>query len=366
MSYDPKAKEMPMDREQAEKAIKNAWTAGIVSGTITLIVTIVAMAGYSFMGFSAWNLADVAVIGGLTFGIYRKSRTCAIIMLVYFVGSKFLLWSETRSASGLPMALIFGWYFYQGISGTFAWHSLAPATGQAAPQQAGPPAPAPKFNTREEYLAWKEQRGQQTVSMPAVSPGGTGAAPSASSKAALWVVAGLIAAGAAAFFLTNAGQDLGSSSPAPAVWQEFTSAEGSFAIQMPGTPSYEKKNTSTAVGPIDMHLFSLDLAKDAVYIVMYSDYPDVVAQAPADKVLDGGRDGALANVKGKLVGEQNMSLDGFPGREFTIEIPGKGMMKLRTYLVRQRLYQIMAVGTNARIDSEDTVKYLTSFRLLTR
>ena len=353
-----------MDREHAEKAIKNAWMAGVISGSITLIVTIVAMAGYSFMGFSAWNIADVAVIAGLTFGIYRKSRTCAVIMLVYFVGSKFLLWSETQSVSGLPMALVFGWYFYQGVSGTFALHSLAPAADQAAPQS-GISDTAPKFQTREEYMAWKEQRGQQMTSGPAASAIGMGSAPAKSSKAPVWIVAGLVAAGVAAVFMTNAGQGLLSSPPAPAVWQEFSSAEGNFAVLMPGSPSYKKQSSSTAVGPIDMHLFSLDLAKDAVYMVMFSDYPDVVAQAPADKVLDGGRDGALANTKGKLIGEQSISLDGFPGREFTIEIPGKGMMKLRAFLVRQRLYQVMAVGTNERIDQEDTGKYLTSFRLLT-
>src|SRR5512137_1150006 len=84
----PRPKGAPMDQEQAEKAIKNAWTAGIISGVLTLIVTIAAMAGYSILGFSALNLLDVAVIGGLTFGIYRKSRTCAVIMLIYFMGSK--------------------------------------------------------------------------------------------------------------------------------------------------------------------------------------------------------------------------------------------------------------------------------------
>jgi len=261
------------------------------------------------------------------------------------------------------MALVFGWYFFLGVSGTFAWHSLAPASDPAAPQ-AGLSGTAPKFQTREEYLAWKEQRGQQMAAGMPASTGGMGGAPAKSSKAPAWIVAGIVAVGVAAVFMTNRGQDLLSSPPAPAAWQEFSSTEGSFAVLLPGTPSYEKQNSSTAVGPIDMHLFSLDLAKDAAFMIMYSDYPDVIAQAPADKVLDGGRDGALANTKGRLVAEESMSLDGFPGREFTIDIPGKGMMKLRAYLVRQRLYQIMAVGTKERIDHEDTAKYLTSFRLL--
>jgi hypothetical protein len=99
---------------------------------------------------------------------------------------------------------------------------------------------------------------------------------------------------------------------------------------------------------------------------MYSDYPETILKAPADKVLDGGRDGALANTEGKLVSDQGLSLDGFAGREFIIEIPGKGLMKLRTFLVRQRLFQVMAMGTKEKIEHEDTGKYLASFRLLAR
>lgn len=349
-----------MDHEQAEKSIKAAWNAGAISGALTLIITIVAMAGYEFMGFSAWNLVDVMVIAGLTFGIYRKSRTCAVIMLVYFIGSKLLIWSETKSVSGLPMAIIFGWFFVQGVRGTFAWHSLNAGADRPALQTAIP-GPVPKFNTREEYQAWKEQRGQTGA-----GPSAGGSAPSEAKGpgAAVWVVIAIVIA--AGFMLTDAGKSIFSSVSAPATWKEFSSAEGNFAVLMPGTPSYEKKNTATALGPIDMHMFTLNIGRDAAYLVMYSDYPEIVTRAKPDALLDGGRDGALANTKGKLIGEQNMSLDGFPGREIVIEVPGKGLLKLRVFLVGRRMFQVMAVGTKEMIEHEDTAKYLTSFRLLAR
>jgi len=351
-----------MDQEQAEKAIKTAWSAGIISGVLTLIVTIVAMAGHSFMGFSALNLLDVAVIAGLTFGIYRKSRTCAVIMLVYFIGSKILLWSETKSAAGLPMALFFSWFFFQGMRGTFAWHSLNPDGDRPAPQTSIP-GPAPKFKTREEYQAWKEQRGHTGTSL---SSGGASSSASKGSGAAVWVVLIIVIAAIAGLMLTDTGKNLLSSVNAPAAWQEFSSAEGNFAVLMPGTPTHEKTSTNTAVGPIDMHMFTLNIKRDAAYMVMYNDYPEIVTKASPEALLDGGRNGALANTKGKLIGEQSISLDGFPGREIVIDVPGKGLMKVRAFLVRQRLFQVLAVGTKEKIDHEDTAKYLTSFRLLTR
>ena len=351
-----------MDQELGEKAIKTAWSAGIISGVLTLIVTLVAMAGHDLLGMSAWNLLDVAVIAGLTFGIYRKSRTCAVVMLVYFIGSKLLIWSETKSVSGLPMALIFCWFFYQGMRGTFAWHGLNAGADRPAPQTAIP-GPVPQFKTREEYQAWKEQRGQTESAAP---QGSTGSGATQGGGVAAWVVAILMLAGATWFMMSDAGRSLLSSTTAPAVWQEFSSTEGNFAILMPGTPSYEKKNSTTVLGPIDMHMFTLNIKRDAAYLIMYSDYPEIVTRAKPDDLLDGGRDGALANTKGRLISEQNMSLDGFPGREIVIEVPGKGLMKLRAFMVRRRLFQIIAVGTKEMVEHEDAGRYLTSFRLLTR
>jgi len=82
-----------------------------------------------------------------------------------------------------------------------------------------------------------------------------------------------------------------------------------------------------------MHLFTLNVKRDAAFLIMYSDYPEIVTKAKPDDLFDGGRKGALANTKGKLIGEQNLTHDGFPGREIVI-------MKLRVFLVRQRLFQV--------------------------
>ncbi|MBI5188679.1 MAG: hypothetical protein HZA07_06380 [Nitrospirae bacterium] len=114
-----------MDIEKAEKAIRSAYIAGIISGVITLIVTLAAIGGVSIMGFDIWNFLDVFFIFGLTYGIYKKSRACAITMFVYFIGSKLLFFSELGlSAGGLFGAILFGYFFLQGIRGTLAYHSL--------------------------------------------------------------------------------------------------------------------------------------------------------------------------------------------------------------------------------------------------
>ncbi|MBC3880680.1 hypothetical protein H8K35_02835 [Undibacterium sp. LX40W] len=104
------------------KRIKNAWITGIVSGSITLIFTLIAMNGSQILGFSIWNLSDVALIFGLTFGIYKKSRACAVAMLAYFLLSKIIVIAQTGSFNGGILAIVFIYYYVYGVIGTFAYH----------------------------------------------------------------------------------------------------------------------------------------------------------------------------------------------------------------------------------------------------
>ena len=108
-----------MDLEKAESAIKIAWIAGLISGVLTLIFALIPEDMIRL-----WALVDVLLIFGLTFGIYKRSRVCSILMLLYFVFSKLLMWGEMGRAAGLPIAMIFGFFFFHGIRGTFAYHKI--------------------------------------------------------------------------------------------------------------------------------------------------------------------------------------------------------------------------------------------------
>lgn len=106
------------------RQIRQAWIAGLVSTAITLALTVAALAGKPLLGFSAWQLLDVGLLLGLSFGIYRRSRACAIGMLVYFIISKLMIFSAGFHASALLISLIFFYYYAMGIVGTVAWHRL--------------------------------------------------------------------------------------------------------------------------------------------------------------------------------------------------------------------------------------------------
>jgi serine/threonine-protein kinase len=111
--------------EKVAKKIKHAWIAGLISGSITLVFVFLALSGNGVAGIDAWALVDAVAILGLTYGVYRKSRACAVLLFAFFLANKLMMWSAAGSAgtaASAPLALVFLYYFGQGIAGTFQYH----------------------------------------------------------------------------------------------------------------------------------------------------------------------------------------------------------------------------------------------------
>jgi hypothetical protein len=114
--------------EAAEKKIRTAWILGIISTVITLLATIAAMASPDIaaqIGFSIWNILDVLLLGGLTFGIFKKNRICAIVMFVYFIISKIIQFSAgIPNPVGIAFAALFAYGYFEGIRGTSDYQNI--------------------------------------------------------------------------------------------------------------------------------------------------------------------------------------------------------------------------------------------------
>lgn len=99
----------------------------------TAIVAGIATAAISFLGtygFHLFNLIDALILFGLAYGVYRKSRTSAIVLLVYHLGNRLNMYQRTGDlnvAFGLVAIAITVIYFL-GVLGTFAFH--APSGGR--------------------------------------------------------------------------------------------------------------------------------------------------------------------------------------------------------------------------------------------
>lgn len=113
--------ELVVPPEIASK-IRNSWVAGLLSIAFTILFVIISFFGTSILGIDEWALIDAAFMAGLCYGVYKKSRTCAILLLAFFGFSKAVMWVDSGSVSGLPMTLVFLWFFFQGVVGTFQFH----------------------------------------------------------------------------------------------------------------------------------------------------------------------------------------------------------------------------------------------------
>lgn len=110
---------------QILKKIKAGWVAAIISGVMTFAIMLLAINTGALAGlFDIWALIDVALIFLLAFGIYKKSRTAATFMFAYFLLSKIWIIAETGKPSGLIVSLVFLYFYFHAMVGTYQYQKL--------------------------------------------------------------------------------------------------------------------------------------------------------------------------------------------------------------------------------------------------
>ena len=150
-------------------------------------------------------------------------------------------------------------------------------------------------------------------------------------------------------------------------WQRVAPPGGGFSVLMPGTPVERKQTADSPIGSIGIDTFTLTKGRDE-FTVAFTDYPAAILKSKPEAILEGVQIGVEADLRAKVLDERPTSLDGYPGRQYTLELPesklpGGGIYKVRAYLVKQRLYQVVAVTPKANASSTDAEKFFQSFRL---
>ena len=131
-----------MTIEKANKAIKSAFIAALISATLTLIASIAAFYSYTLDGLlSPWMFLDAILIYVLALGLYKKSRICSTLMLAYWVTVKTINFADQGTTRGFAVAMLFTFYFLVGCVGTFYYHKLKKQ--QALTEKTPSPVPEP-------------------------------------------------------------------------------------------------------------------------------------------------------------------------------------------------------------------------------
>lgn len=147
-----------------------------------------------------------------------------------------------------------------------------------------------------------------------------------------------------------------------AAFKPYEAPEG-FIIGMPGEPQIARKQVPLGSGTVNTASYS---ARDGavLYSVSIADYPEkLVASRPPDALLNEGRDGLAKEVQGTLKDEQDITLDGYPGKSYTVSSPVAGEIKARNFLVGPRLYTLLVLF-NPNTPALTADAFLTSLKLV--
>ena len=149
--------------------------------------------------------------------------------------------------------------------------------------------------------------------------------------------------------------------------ERFSSEVGQFTIATPAPFEENQQSVDTPVGPISIYTYTAETEQSA-YVVAFSDYPSqMVEQSEPEMLLDSSRDGAISNLGGTLVSEEDIDLEGYPGRSLIIstetETNEPAIINSRIYLVDNRLYQILVVSPEDTDLEDISNTFLDSFDL---
>lgn len=135
-----------------------------------------------------------------------------------------------------------------------------------------------------------------------------------------------------------------------------------FEVVFPGKPT----ETDIGKGMGKMLILPAESNK-AVYIFYHNAFPkevDVTNKDIAATIFKSGLEGGLRSWKGKVVKEKDFMMNKtHPAKEYEIEAPNIGIIKLQLILTKTEFYQVVVGGTKEFVDSAAAKKFVGSFKL---
>ena len=144
-------------------------------------------------------------------------------------------------------------------------------------------------------------------------------------------------------------------------WEKFSPKDRIFKIEMPATPTEKIGEQTSGAGKIVQRVYEVR-TKQGEYLVSVAEFEANLDPSMANMMFDNGRDGMI-KVKGyELISEQEIKFNNYPGRELVLQAPGQPptIFKTRTYLVGQRLFQLLVIQPKTDSYPKSTIDYYNS------
>ncbi len=146
-----------------------------------------------------------------------------------------------------------------------------------------------------------------------------------------------------------------------------------FSIEFPAAPIEEEQNMESAIGVLKLYVRMyevLEIEKDDNYAygIITTEYPVGTIHSDStqtlQKVFDGAVNGSVENVKGKLLSQKVVKINGFPGREFRIDFQdGLATIKMKAFLVKNKMFILQTITDPKKEGNPSAERFLGSFKL---
>ncbi len=144
---------------------------------------------------------------------------------------------------------------------------------------------------------------------------------------------------------------------------QVTSKNGRFKVTMPGVPVVQPvKFKQVKNDKIVYHLYTLTTSH-SFYYAGYAEWKDGGNDLPLSTFRD-VRSRFLKVRKAEVTDEKTTSPEGMYCSDVTAKNPDGDNLRVRTYVGRQRAYQIGVAADSAHASSPDLDRFLASFKVL--
>ncbi|MEO8762314.1 MAG: hypothetical protein ABI388_12180 [Bacteroidia bacterium] len=157
-------------------------------------------------------------------------------------------------------------------------------------------------------------------------------------------------------------------------WYLLESKAFGFTIEFPKKPTEQIQTVDSEIGKLTLNLFIYDASavkteSNLVYLVNCTLYPDsLIDSDDTDKlgtVYRQAIDGAVANVKGKLLSEKVITIEGFLAREVRVDFQnGTAILKMRLCLVHNKLFVLETITETKKELNKSIDRFMNSFKLI--
>ncbi|HTB83742.1 MAG TPA: hypothetical protein VK742_08815 [Candidatus Sulfotelmatobacter sp.] len=147
-------------------------------------------------------------------------------------------------------------------------------------------------------------------------------------------------------------------------WKMFSSEKLRFSICLPGLPEQTNFVVKAKLGNVTISRVIVCPDWETEYSVNFTDYRSSPTNLTSHQILEMTGD-ALKRSAWKIEFEKNISINGYPGKEFGFEVGGKSRVSgfIKLFCVKGFLYEVQIIFHRDNPHRDDFEKFFNSFSL---